>query len=264
MLRSLPLLHRIAGQHVVVLAEGTMGEAKARLVTRAGGIPCGEDKAHLAKLAFIALDDPHAAEAAAERLGALGLLVNVADRPELCEFTTPSILDRDPVLIAIGTSGASAGLAKQLRLRLERLLPADLGKLTQKFADARDRIRAAYPDGDDRRRAIDAALVQGGMLDPLNASSVDRFDDWLAGDAETAEGRTIAIDLISDDPEDLTLRQARWLGTADTIFHDSGIPSAILDRSRADALRRELPLPDHRDEDAGLTLILRRPSQQPA
>ena len=116
MIRSLPLLHRIAGKRVVVVGEGEMGEAKRRLVERAGGIVCSETEAHHAKLAFIALEDERAAEAAAKRLSDKGLLVNVADRPELCEFTTPSILDRDPVLIAVGTSSAFAGLAKQLRL----------------------------------------------------------------------------------------------------------------------------------------------------
>ena len=74
-----------------------------------------------ARLAFVALPEP---EAAAERLRARGVLVNVPDRPELCDFIVPSVLDRKPVLIAIGTGGASAGLAKALRLRLEVLLPA--------------------------------------------------------------------------------------------------------------------------------------------
>lgn len=255
MIRSLPLLHRICGQRVVVLAEGTMGEAKARLVKRAGGIPCGEDEAHLAKLAFIALDDPDEAAAAAQRLVALGLLVNVADRPELCEFTTPSILDRDPVLIAIGTSGASAGLAKQLRLRLEKLLPASLGELAEKLNAARDRIRSAYPDGDDRRRAIDEALREGGALDPLDPGSAARVDSWLNGGMQRSEAGTVEIILASDDPEDLTLRQARLLGTADTILHDAAVPMAILDRSRADALRRELP--NSYEPADGLTIILR-------
>src|SRR3546814_8897751 len=58
------------------------------------------------RLAFSAHDDAAMCEADAIRLRDAGLLVNVVDRPELCDFTTPSILERDPVLIAIGTSGA--------------------------------------------------------------------------------------------------------------------------------------------------------------
>jgi len=256
MLRSLPLLHRIAGTRVVVIGTGEMGEAKARLVERAGGIPCGEPEAHHAKLAFIALEDGKAAEAAATRLRNKGLLVNVADRPDLCDFTTPSIIDRDPVLIAIGTSGASAGLAKQLRLRLERLLPPGLGTLAAKLEAVRGAIRARYPVAADRRRALDAALGEGGLLDPMDDRPADRVDIWLAGANIPAVSGTVEIALTSDDPEDLTLRQSRLLGTADVVLHDAAVPPQILDRARADALRRILPFEG--DFPGGLVVVLRR------
>ncbi|MFZ1744231.1 MAG: NAD(P)-dependent oxidoreductase [Pontixanthobacter sp.] len=255
MIRSLPLLHRIAGTRVVVVGEGEMGEAKRRLVERAGGLPCSETEAHHAKLAFIALDDEREAKAAAQRLSDKGLLVNVADRPELCDFTTPSILDRDPVLIAIGTSGASAGMAKQLRLRLERLLPQSLGALAAKLEASRDAMRAKFPEGSDRRNALDAALTEGGALDVLAPDSADKVDEWLANPDNPAGSQTIEIHLTSDDPEDLTLRQARLLGTVDTLLYEAGVPVAILDRARTDALRRELPF--EADPTEGLTVILR-------
>jgi len=255
MIRSLPLLDRIAGTRVVVIGTGEMGEAKARLVERAGGIPCGEPEAHHAKLAFIALEDGKAAEVLATRLRSKGLLVNVADRPDLCDFTTPSIIDRDPVLIAIGTSGASAGLAKQVRLRLERLLPPGLGALAARLEAMRGAIRARYPAGPERRRALDSALGEGGMLDPLDDGSAGRVDEWLAGKDAPAPGRRVEITLTSADPEDLTLRQCRLLGTADAVLHDVDVPAAILDRARADALRRELPFAGELPE--GLTIILR-------
>ena len=89
----------------------------------------------------MALDDTEACEAAAANLRDAGMLVNVVDQPELCDFTTPSILDRDPVLIAVGTGGASAGLAKHLRLRLEQFLPLSLGELAQETVPgARDKL----------------------------------------------------------------------------------------------------------------------------
>ena len=244
-MRSLPLFHRIAGTRVVVVGEGAMAEAKARLVTRAGGEVCSEAEAHHARLAFVAVEDERAATAAALRLKRLGLLVNVADMPELCDFTLPSILERDPVLIAIGTSGAFAGLAKHLRLRLEALLPQTIGTLADRLGAAREELRARFPTTDERRRALDDALGEGGALDVLDAASAGRVGPWLAGtlDGEgdaPAAGRYEFV-LTSDDPEDLTLRQARLLGIADVVLHDPAVPEAILNRARADAVRRELP-----------------------
>src|SRR3546814_12213809 len=73
-----------------------------------------------ARLAFVALADEAEARAAAEALRARGLLVNVVDRPDLCDFTTPAIVDPPPVTIATGTAGASAALAKAIRQPVAR------------------------------------------------------------------------------------------------------------------------------------------------
>lgn len=255
-MNGLPLLHRLEGARIVLVGEGAMAQAKRRLVERAGGICVSEAKAHQARLGFVALDDGRAAEAAALRLKRQGLLVNVADRPELCDFTLPSVLERGPITVAVATGGASAGLAKQLRLALERILPASLGDLASRLGDARETMRDRWPDGGDRRRALDAALASGGMLDPLDAGSADRVEDWLEGrENREAEG-VVEILLTSTDPDDLTLRQARLLGTADYVAHSRDIPEAILVRARADAERVTLedgPVPAHH----GLTVVLR-------
>lgn len=176
------------------------------------------------------------AQGDAIRLRCAGLLVNVVDRPELCDFTTPSILDRDPVLIAVGTGGASAGLAKILRLRLERLLPQGLGALARALEEAREGMRARWASVADRRRALDAALDEGGELDLFRAGSEAKVGAWLAAGAEGQSGR-FEIVLTSNDPEDLTLRTARLLGQADVVVHDAGVALEILSRARADAVR---------------------------
>ncbi|MFM5883999.1 MAG: NAD(P)-dependent oxidoreductase [Novosphingobium sp.] len=248
---SLPLFHRITGQPVIVLGEGEMAAAKARLVERAGGRVVGADDS-AARLAFIALDAP---EEVAAALKARGVLVNVADRPELCDFTLPSLLDRDPVLIAVSTGGASAGLAKVLRLRLEQLLPASLGALASGLAAARAAMRSRWPDSAERRHALDAALAVGGPLDPLDEASPGRIAQWLE-QGTTSHSQIVEIVLASDDPDDLTLRQARWLGSADAVLHDAGVAPAILARSRADAVR--LPIAAAPPAGARLTVILRR------
>lgn len=253
---SLPLFHRVRGTHVVVVGDGDMAEAKRRLVERAGGIPCSEAEAHHARLAFVAVDDQREARSAALRLKGRGLLVNVADMPDLCDFTLPSILDREPVLVAISTSGASAGLAKHLRLRLERMLPQSLGALAQKLAASRDLMRARWPVGAERRRALDEALGEGGALDPFALGGAERVDAWLANPETRPVAEVTTITLGSDDPEELTLKQARLLGMADAVLHDPEIAAAILDRSRADALRR--PLPQDPSKFEGVVVLLKR------
>jgi uroporphyrin-III C-methyltransferase/precorrin-2 dehydrogenase/sirohydrochlorin ferrochelatase len=250
-MRSLPLFHQVAGRPVIVLGEGEAAEAKRRLVERAGGLVVGEDDAE-ARLAFVALAEP---EAAASRLRARGLLVNVTDRPDLCDFTVPSVLDRDPVLVAVGTAGASAGLAKQLRLRLEALLPADLGKLADALYAARDRLRARWPAAADRRRALDAALGEGGALDPLADGSAARVPVWLADPAFPLHAGSIELAIAGPDPDELTLRQARLLGVADCVLFDRGIAPTILARARADAVR--LPLPHEGALPDGLVVVLK-------
>lgn len=235
-MHSLPLFHRIAGAKVVVIGDGEMAAAKRRLIERAGGICC--DQTAEVRLAFVALENGAEAEAVARRLKASGLLVNVADRPELCDFTLPSVLERGDVLVAVSTGGASAGLAKQLRLRLEALLPASLGSLAAALKAARGAMRSAWPDAGERRAALDVALAEGGPLDPLETSSADRVATWIANPSASRQPERVELLLTSDDPDDLTLRQARLLGTADIIVHDPDISAAILGRARADAVRQ--------------------------
>jgi uroporphyrin-III C-methyltransferase/precorrin-2 dehydrogenase/sirohydrochlorin ferrochelatase len=252
-LESLPLFHRIAGKPVIVLGEGEAADAKRRLVERAGGVPVGEEDPY-ARLAFVALDDP---DRVANRLRIRGLLVNVVDRPELCDFTAPSILDRSPVLVAIGTGGASAGLAKQLRLRLETLLPQSLGLLATGLREARAKLRKRWPDTGDRRRALDDALGEGGALDPLRGDSAERLDDWLQGLGKPGASGVVEIRLRSADPEDITLREARLLGSADVLAHEAAVPAAVLERARADAVRVTIGVGENPPVYAGLVVVLR-------
>ena len=247
-MHSLPLFVRLTGRNVILVGDGEAADAKRRLLDRADAIVVGED-AHAA-LAIVAVEDDVEAEAAVARLKARGILVNAVDRVALCDFTLPAIVDRDPVLIAIGTGGASAGLAKALRQRLEAMLPQSLGKLANGLFAARGALRNKFPDGVARRQAIDDALSESGPLDPFR----DGYDiaGWLASDAATQSARTEMIHLTSDDPDDLTLRQARQLASATTIYHAADVPPAILDRSRADATR----IQGSGYPGAGLTLIV--------
>jgi hypothetical protein len=91
------------------------------------------------------------------------------------------------------------------------------------------------------------ALAAGGALDPLGEGDVAA---WLAAPAGEGGGRSVRIALRSADPDDLSLREARWLASADRVIHGAGVPAEILDRARADAAR--LPAPG--GEGPGLTV----------
>ena len=249
-MHSLPLFLRLQGRPVILLGEGEARAAKARLLERAGAVIVGEDA--LAALAIVAIEDDAEAEAAVARLRARGILINATDRPALCDFTLPAIVDRDPVLIAIGTGGASAGLAKALRQRIEALLPPRLGALALALQGARGAIRARWPAAAARRMAIDAALE--GPLDPLLPQEADAVAGWIAAPDEPPPVGLVTIVVRSDDPDDLTLAEARLLGRADHVYHSAQVHPAVLARARADAGRSAVSAPPR--DFAGLSLYL--------
>ncbi|MET0363708.1 MAG: NAD(P)-dependent oxidoreductase [Sphingobium sp.] len=253
-MHSLPVFLRLAGRPVILIGTSETAIAKQRLLERADATIVSEDAA--AVLAIVALDDRAEQEAAAARLRARGVLVNVVDRPDLCDFTMPAIIDRDPVLIAVGTGGASAGLAKAVRQRIERLLPPGVGALARALDNAKAALRTRWPDARDRRGALDRALAEGGALDPVVGQEADAVTRWLASADDVAEARVETVVLRSDDPDELTLRAARLLGEADTVLYDMGVPAILLDRARADAAR-VIATPEARAvARTGLTVIL--------
>ncbi len=252
---QLPIFVTLKGRKIILLGSGEMADAKRRLYERAGAVLTDDEQADAA-LAVVALEDDDEAAAAVKRLKARGLLVNAVDRSALCDYTTPAIIDREPVLIAIGTGGASAGLAKAVRQRLEQLLPANLGKLAQALFAARERIKRVWPEGADRRKAIDAALDPGGPLDVLTDRTEADVETWLAMPHAEGLSAVVELELTSTDPDELTIRQARLLGQADQIFAADDVPAALLDRARADAERFSLSLWDE-NPAIGLTLRIR-------
>ena len=235
-MNQLPIFVTVKDRKVILVGEGEAADAKRRLIERAGAAIIGADEAG-AMLAFVAIEDTVEAATVSAALKQRGYLVNVVDQPSLCDFTTPAIVDRNPVLIAIGTGGASAGLAKALRQRLEVLLPQTLGQLADAMQAARDSIRSKWPENMMRRKAIDAALSEAGILDPMGEGGAEAVETWIGQQDSLRPQGLVSFTLASNDPDDLTIRQARYLGQADHIYHSDSIPVTILNRARADAIR---------------------------
>jgi uroporphyrin-III C-methyltransferase / precorrin-2 dehydrogenase / sirohydrochlorin ferrochelatase len=261
-MNQLPIFVTLRGRNVLLIGDGEAADAKRRLIERAGGV-CVSEGTPDVLLAFVAIEDAGEAAHIAARLKATGLLVNVVDQPALCDFTTPAIIDRDPVLIAIGTGGASAGLAKALRQRLEALLPQNLGSLAKGLSAMRDSIRQKWPDNVARRKAIDDALSEAGILDPLSDIDEPVIEQWLNQPVSKRADTVIELILNSSDPDDLSLRQARYLGQADHIFHSVNMPDSILSRARADAVRHVGSPPEPAPQGLVLHIQLQAAPGQP-
>jgi uroporphyrin-III C-methyltransferase/precorrin-2 dehydrogenase/sirohydrochlorin ferrochelatase len=95
-------------------------------------------------------DDEDAHVAAMAR--ALGVPVNVPDKPALCSFVMPAIVDRGEVTVAIGTEGASPVLAQRLRAWLERELHPRLDALARLAGEFREAVAEKLPAGRQRRK----------------------------------------------------------------------------------------------------------------
>lgn len=235
-METLPIFLNLAGRSVIIVGDGEAAAAKARLVTAAGGRIVGEPEAGV--VAFVALDDETEARAAADRLKAFGLLVNVVDRPAMSDFLMGAIIDRSPVLVAVSTGGATASLSRALRGRLEALLPASLGPLARSIGDARGAASAAHPGVADRRRLWERALAEGAALDPLAplADPGAAVAAAIAG-GSAAVNEVRVIEVASADPGDLTLNQLAALGRCDVLVVEGDVPAAVVDRARRDAVR---------------------------
>ena len=89
-------------------------------------------------------------EALADHLLALGIPVNVADRPELCSFRFPGLIVRGDVSVGVATGGRAPALAALLRERLENALPEDLETILDTAAGLTARLRKTVPDPGER------------------------------------------------------------------------------------------------------------------
>lgn len=263
-MEALPLFFPLRGRTVLLLGNGAGAEPKRRLLQSAGAVVETVEAQALAagaRIAVVAIDEDRGARQTASRLRAAGLLVNVVDKPALCDFSFPAIVDRAPVTLAIGTGGASATLSKTLRERLEAMLPAELGGLAEAVRMRRPAVNAALPEAASRRGFWDALFAPGGALDPLDvppADPVAAIDAALETGAPPETSR-LEIRPRSADPDDLTLRELRALSRADVVLCDEGVPEALLSRARRDA--RIAPSRMGADEPGGHVVVLHRPAR---
>jgi precorrin-2 dehydrogenase/sirohydrochlorin ferrochelatase len=245
---AFPAFFPLAGRTVAIAGEGEAAAAKARLfegspatVVRLTGPPALDPRAYAgASLAFVAAEDDAWARAAVEAARAAGVPVNAVDRPALCDFTTPAVIDRGEVVAAIGTGGASPMLATMLRQDIEARVPEGTGRIAALFRLMQDEVRGALPDAHARRRFLRAALT-GPAAEAAQAGDMEGAKERLRAalfDTPQLAGRVLYVDARG--PADLlTLRAARALAVADVLACDPEAHADVLALARRDAERLE-------------------------
>ena len=171
---------------------------------------------------------------------ALGVPVNVPDRPELCSFALPAIVDRGEVTVAIGTSAAAPVLAQRLRAWLERELHPRLDALAKLAGEFRGLVAERVPSGPPRRKFWEA-VFEGAAAEAMlegDEAKARALIGTAIDEAEAAappKGRVLLVGAGPGDPELLTMKAVRALKAADVILYDRLVGDAVLDHARREA-----------------------------
>ncbi len=264
-LSAFPVFMRVENRQVVIVGGGAEALAKARLVAQTSAklkiiasapsqnlvtfaaqsgaklvsAPYNPQMLQGSALVFAASGSEAKDYVIVADARALNIAVNAVDRPDICDFYTPALVNRAPVAIAIGTEGAGPVLAQSIRRRIEAMLPPSVGRLAKMASDYRGTVERSVRPGAPRR-TFWKSFFNGSV-----ARAVSNGDHSLASRKANALLSTSAkepghVALVGAGPgaEDLlTLRAQRLLMEADVIVHDALVPQAIIGMGRRDADR---------------------------
>ncbi|MDG2273663.1 MAG: siroheme synthase CysG [Halioglobus sp.] len=262
----LPICLKLTDAPVLLVGGGTVATRKARLLLRSGasltvvsptiteelelmlsahqGIwrqaRYSENELHGKTLVVAATADRATNENVYRDAAAVSIPVNVVDSPEFCTFIFPSIVDRDPLLIAISSSGRSPVLARILRRKIEALVPAAYGRLVNFAGRFRQLVKNQIPQDTPRRLFWEQAL-EGSVAEQVLADREDQAEQQLRerlNDSDSLHmGEVYLVGAGPGDPDLLTFKAARLLQSADVVLYDRLVSPAIVDMARRDAER---------------------------
>ncbi|MFD0979497.1 siroheme synthase CysG [Tropicimonas aquimaris] len=264
-MKNFPMFLRMDGRRVVICGGGGEAARKTRLVLKteaeivvlapeldpelSGLVASGravhhpalrEDTFDRAALAFVATGCPGLDAALADAARRAGAVVNVVDRPGMCDAFTPSIVDRDPVVVAIGTEGAAPVLGRAIKTEVETMLPPRLGPFVALAGRLRDAV--AERIAPSARRGFWEWAFSGeayrAHIDGRETAAAELLK--AAIEAAQVPATTGHIALVGAGPgarDLLTLRAVQRLQQADVIFYDRLVDPEVLELARRDADR---------------------------
>ena len=262
----LPLFHKLQGGRVLVVGGGEIALRKARLLADAGAalrVVAPEVDGQLAALAregggevlvrgyqssdldgcrlvIAATDDPGLNAQVSADAQARSLPVNVVDAPALCTVIFPAIVDRSPLVVAVSSGGDAPVLARLIRAKLEAWIPSAYGELAGLAARFRDKVKALYPDV-NQRRGFWEHVFQGPIAERQLAgqgAEAERLLQAMVDGAPVQQGGEVyLVGAGPGDPDLLTFRALRLMQQADVVLYDRLVAPAIIEMCRRDAER---------------------------
>ncbi|OGT70944.1 MAG: uroporphyrinogen-III C-methyltransferase [Gammaproteobacteria bacterium RIFCSPLOWO2_02_FULL_57_10] len=239
--RKAVLLDR-AGARLRVVAPEICVELESLVIAGAGELRVrGFDELDMdgVFLAVGATDDEEVNAAVSVAAKSRGLPVNVVDKPSLCSFIVPAIVDRSPVVIAISSGGASPVLTRKLKEKLETMVPAAYGRLALLLGGYRSRVKSVITDFKRRTRFWEA-LLSGPLSEMVLSGKEDEARRYIEqqlseSDSIVVQGEVFLVGAGPGDPDLLTLKALRLMQEADVVLYDRLVSKEIMARVRPDA-----------------------------
>ncbi|CAH6886957.1 Siroheme synthase / Precorrin-2 oxidase [Vibrio chagasii] len=166
----------------------------------------------------------------------LGILVNVVDDLPYCDFITPSMINRGRIQIAISSGGASPVLVRNIREKLETVLPQNIGLLADFGASKRNSIKESYPTVDERRKFWERFLSSSFIEQVTDREQLETYYQQALTEGVDSEGQVTWIE-FEQDVELLSMKALRFMQEAELVLSPKECPFEYVDLCRRDAER---------------------------
>ena len=242
-MRYYPVFLDLAGQPCTVLGDGKFAVEKAAALREAGAnvtvIPARDYRQGAltgARLVVDASEDPEVNRQSWDEAEKVGILINVVDRPEQCRFIAPAIVRRDPLLIAISTSGESPFLASMLRARIERWLGHEWGPFVALVGEVRRRLRRQGLPISEQTRVYRRLLNSDvrSLIRGRKTAQANRLAAQIAAGRGNGAGLVALVGAGPGDPDLMTVKARELIADADYVLHDALIAPETLALSGPD------------------------------